>query len=65
MDKFRCGILLDEVNSLTIHNAIVKIRENYIFYSDNCLIAAKYYSFDKAVAKYIEFIKGGINIENE
>jgi glycosyltransferase involved in cell wall biosynthesis len=56
--EFQCGILINDLSPEEINKAICKIRENYSFYVINAIKAAKFYSFDKAVKPYLQFING-------
>lgn len=40
--KFDAGIVLFEVNVITVRDAILKIKEQYTFYHNNAKLAAKY-----------------------
>jgi glycosyltransferase involved in cell wall biosynthesis len=53
---FQAGILLVTPSSNNINDAIIKISENYDFYSANCLKAAEYFDFQKAVQPYKNFL---------
>jgi glycosyltransferase involved in cell wall biosynthesis len=55
--EFQCGVLIDTLDEDTIRNAIQTIRKDYDFYVQNTIKAAEFYSFDKAIAPYIDFIK--------
>jgi glycosyltransferase involved in cell wall biosynthesis len=54
--EFQCGVLIDGLSPEEIHKAVCKIRENYSFYVDNAIKAAKFYSFDRAIEPYLQFI---------
>jgi len=54
--EFQCGILIDDLKPDDIHTAICKIRQDYTFYAENAIKAAKFYSFDKAINPYLKFI---------
>lgn len=56
VNEFKCGILIDELSPHEINKAIGKIRENYKFYVENAIKAAKFYSFDKAIEPYLKLI---------
>lgn len=58
VEKFQCGILIDDLSEETIRKAILIIRKNYDFYVENTIEAAKYYSFDHSIAPYLKFIDG-------
>jgi glycosyltransferase involved in cell wall biosynthesis len=53
---FQAGILLDSPSSSNIKDAIIKISEDYAFYSANCLKAAEHFDFQKAVQPYRIFL---------
>ena len=53
---FECGILINDLNEKTIRGAIIKIRENFNFYVKNTQRAAEFYSFDKSISPYLDFI---------
>lgn len=55
--EFQCGILIDNLEEDVIRNALLTIRADYDFYVQNAIKAAKFYSFEKSVAPYLEFIK--------
>jgi glycosyltransferase involved in cell wall biosynthesis len=57
VNEFECGILLKSLDSEEIRKAIIKIRSNYNFYVENSIKAAKFYSFDKAISPYLDFIE--------
>ncbi len=57
VDDFECGIRITELSEKAIRDAVVKIRSSYPFYVENAKTAAKYYSFDKAVAPYLVYLK--------
>ncbi len=54
--EFDCGILLAEPNEEAISAAIQMIRDNYEYYVENCIKAAQYFSFDKAIIPYQDFV---------
>jgi len=55
--EFQCGILIDSLDEDVINDAVLTIRSNYDFYVQNTVKAATFFSFEKAIAPYIEFIK--------
>ncbi len=57
--EFECGALVKNLETKTIHAAILQIRSNYETYSANALRAAKHFSFDKAVLPYLDFVRTG------
>jgi hypothetical protein len=54
--EFQCGILIDSLEEDVIRNAILSIRQNFDFYVQNAIKAAKFYSFDNSIAPYMDFI---------
>lgn len=56
VDEFKCGILVDDLSEESIQNAVLAIRENYNFYVENSIKAARFYSFDKSIVPYLKFI---------
>lgn len=56
VNEFQCGVLIDDLSPEEIHRAICKIREDYKLYVENTIKAAKFYSFDKAIAPYLRLI---------
>lgn len=54
--EFQSGILLDNPASDNVKNAILKLCEDYAFYSANCLKAAEHFDFQKAVQPYKNFL---------
>lgn len=54
--EFECGILVDGLSATTINNAIQTIRQNYELYVANSLKAAEYFSFDRSIKPYLDFI---------
>ncbi len=53
---FNAGVLISDYKPETIHAAMLQIEEHYELYSQGCYKAAEYYSFDKRVATYIDFL---------
>ena len=54
---FQCGVLIDGLSELEISNAVLAVRANYSSFVENAIAAAKYFSFDKAIQPYIDFIQ--------
>jgi glycosyltransferase involved in cell wall biosynthesis len=54
--EFQTGILLENLSVDAIKNAILKISEDYAFFSTNCLKAAEHFDFQKAAQTYKEFL---------
>jgi hypothetical protein len=54
--EFQCGVLIDGLSPEEIRTAVCKIRENYSFFVDNAIKTAKFYSFDRAIKPYLQFI---------
>lgn len=59
INEFECGALVKNLEAKTIREAIVQIRSNYETYSTNAILAAKHFSFDKAVQPYLDFVRTG------
>ena len=55
--QFKCGVLIPDLNPEKINEAVKEIRNNYAEYVAKAIIAAKHFSFDKAVKPYLDFIK--------
>ena len=56
IEDFEAGILVNDFKPETIFEAINKIKTNYDFYNQNCIRAAKHYSFDTAVKPFTNFL---------
>ncbi|TMI62438.1 MAG: glycosyltransferase family 4 protein [Bacteroidetes bacterium] len=56
VEKFGCGVLIHNYEPATIANAVKLIEADHKKYSDACIEAAKYFSFDKSVNPYLEFL---------
>lgn len=54
--EFNCGILIDSLDEDTIEKAVLTIRENYDFYVENTIKAAKFFDFKKSLDPYLAFI---------
>ena len=54
--EFKAGILIDDYAPITIKNALNEIENNYNQFQEGCYAAAKYYSFDKSVQPYLEYL---------
>jgi hypothetical protein len=48
--------MIPDLSVEKIRDAVTTIRSNYQLYADNAIIAAKHFSFDKAVQPYLDFI---------
>ena len=57
IEEMECGVLIPDLKPESIKAGIDKIRSNYALYAANTTIAARYFSFDKAVQPYINYIK--------
>jgi glycosyltransferase involved in cell wall biosynthesis len=57
VNEFECGILVAGLGEAEIRAAILKVRENYDFYVNNALKAARHYDFDSAIAPYFDLIE--------
>ena len=55
--EFHCGVLIDGLSEDEIRAAVKTIRSDYAGFVSNAIKAAKYFSFDKAILPYIEFIQ--------
>lgn len=53
---FGAGVLIDDYEPATIYRAIQEIEANYKQYADACYRAAEYFSFDRNVEPYIQFL---------
>ncbi len=51
-----CGVLIDVLSEDEIRKAVLQIRSDYNRYVENCIRAAKQFSFDNAIQPYLEFI---------
>ncbi len=56
VNEFKCGVTIDTMEPEDIRKAILTIRENYQLYVQNAIKAAKHYSFDKAIAPFLQLI---------
>ena len=56
VSDFKTGVLIDSPDPDSIYNAILEIESNYQEYSENCLKAAKHFSFDNAAQPLINFL---------
>lgn len=54
--EFDCGVLVKDLEPLTIKRAVEEIEENFDYYSQNCLKAAEHYSLDKTTKPFIEYL---------
>lgn len=66
--QFNAGVLIDEVNSQKIKQAIKKIEDNYQTFFDNCHKASEHFDFKKGFNQLISSLdsedlsaKGGLN----
>lgn len=59
IEEMNCGVLINDLKPESIRAGIEKIRSKYDYYRQNTQIAAAYYSFDKAVKPYIDFVRSG------
>jgi hypothetical protein len=57
IEDFGCGILLDDMRLDSIYEATQIIENNYDYYVQNCFAAAEYFSYDKHVKPFIEFVE--------
>lgn len=56
VEEFHAGVLVNDFLPETIKAATQKIEADYEKYKQGCYDAAKYFSFDKRVKPYIEFL---------
>jgi glycosyltransferase involved in cell wall biosynthesis len=56
VEEFGAGVLIDDYNPETIEAAVKIIETDYKKYSDGCIEAAKYFSFDKSIIPYLEYL---------
>jgi len=56
IEEFNAGVLIDDFKPETIYAAMKKMEDDYEKYRQGCYNAARYFSFDKRVAPYIEFL---------
>ncbi len=57
IEEMQCGVLINSLQPEEIKKGIEKILDNYSFYEANTKIAAKHFSFDKAVKPYLYYTK--------
>lgn len=60
IEEMECGVLIPNLQPESIRAGIEKIRSKYSFYEANTKVAACYFSFDKAVIPYINYVKENI-----
>ena len=53
---FKCGIQINSIDEDSIRQAVFEIRKDFSYYSANAKIAARHFSFDKAVIPYLQYI---------
>ena len=56
IEEFGAGVLINDFKAETIYAAMNTIEKNYEKYQEGCYKAAAYFSFDKSVAPYIDFL---------
>ncbi|MFT3675477.1 MAG: hypothetical protein QM781_06225 [Chitinophagaceae bacterium] len=56
IEEFGAGVLVDNYEPATIEAAVQKIEADFEKYSEGCYRAAEYFSFDRNVAPYINFL---------
>jgi len=56
LEEYGAGVLVDDYEPETIFAAAQKIEQDYEKYHTACYDAARYFSFDKRVAPYIDFL---------
>lgn len=57
VENFNTGVLINNYSPLSIKKAIDNINEDFIEKSNNCLKAAEYFSFDRAVQPFKDYLK--------
>lgn len=55
--QFDCGVLIKDLQPLTIKQAIEKIEADYDNFSSNCSIAAKHYCFHENTKPFIAYLQ--------
>ncbi len=58
VEEFEAGVLVNDFKPATILQAVNKIKSNYSFYQNNCYKAAAHFSFDKAIAPFVQMLTG-------
>lgn len=53
---FKCGIQINSPDEDSIREAVLEIRKDFSYYSENAKTAARHFSFDKAVIPYMQYI---------
>ncbi len=53
---FKCGIQINSLDEDSIREAVLEIRKDISYYSENAKTAARHFSFDKAVIPYLHYI---------
>jgi glycosyltransferase involved in cell wall biosynthesis len=56
LEEYKAGVLVNDYEPETILAAVKKIEADYEQYHSACYAAAKYFSFDKRVASYVDFL---------
>lgn len=56
IEEFNAGVLVGDFKPETIYAAMQKMEADYDKYREGCYNAARYFSFDKRVAPYIEYL---------
>ena len=59
--QFRTGVLIQEISPGSIQEGISKIIAGYREFSRNCILAAKYFDFDKTSAIYKQYLRSLAN----
>ncbi len=59
--QFRTGVLIQEISAASIREGISKIIAGYREFSRNCILAAKYFDFDKASTIYKQYLRSLAN----
>jgi glycosyltransferase involved in cell wall biosynthesis len=58
LEEYGAGVLINDYNPETIFEAAKKIEQDYEKYHLACYEAARFFSFDKRVAPYIDYLIG-------
>ena len=57
VEKFNAGLLLDDLNPISIKQALIEISKNYDYYVAGCKKAARHFDFDRNAQEYLDFLK--------
>jgi len=56
IEEFNCGVLIKTLDVEAIRKGVEKILVNYQLYEANTKAAAMYFSFDKAIQPYLDYV---------